>query len=211
MSSQPPVHRPLITRPLGDFILFGVTGIELALLFVLTPTFAPVDWIYVCSNLLVLVIALMRSSPQAQDRSIATAAAVIVSYTYTYAQVALLRWIPSDEVSAQVGLMLVIIGACFSLVSLLSLGRLFGVRPALRGLVTKGPYRAVRHPIYLAYMVSDIGYNVQGWNIGTLMLVAAGWISMIYRIRAEERVLSGHPDWANYTSRVRYRLVPGVW
>src|SRR5687768_17051078 len=44
-----------MSRRLGDVILFGVTAIELALLLALTPTFTLIDWIYVCSNLLVLV------------------------------------------------------------------------------------------------------------------------------------------------------------
>ena len=87
----------------------------------------------------------------------------------------------------------------------------FGVRPALRGLATRGPYRLVRHPLYLAYVIADIGYNLQEWSYATLMLVAAGWASMIYRIYAEERVLSRDPNWADYTARVRYRLVPGIW
>jgi len=43
-------------RP-GDFLLFGVTAAELALLLNLTPTFTAVDWIYVLQHLLVLLIA----------------------------------------------------------------------------------------------------------------------------------------------------------
>jgi protein-S-isoprenylcysteine O-methyltransferase Ste14 len=195
----------------ADFFLFAVTAVELWLLFVLTASFTVTDWIYVCSNLLVLVIALTRRPAQKQDRSIATGAAVIVCYTYPYAQVILLRRLPGYEAWAAGGLVLVIIGACLSLASLISLGRFFGVRPALRGLATRGTYRVVRHPLYLAYVLQDVGYNLQEWNVGTLILVAAGWASMIYRIQAEERVLSHNANWADYAARVRYRLLPGIW
>jgi len=195
----------------ADFLLFGVTAIELWLLLRLTPTFTLTDWIYVSSNLLVLVIALARRPAQVQDRSIAAVAAVIVSYAYPYAQVVILRRFPGHEAWPVEGLALVILGACGSLAGLLSLGRFFGVRPALRGVATRGLYRLVRHPLYLSYVIADIGYNLQEWNYGTIMLVAAGWASMIYRICAEERVLSRDANWADYTARVRYRLVPGIW
>ena len=212
MSDEPRAqHSGLRGRKPADFLLFAVTAAELAILCVLTPSFTLTDWIYVCSNLLVLALALMRRPAQAQDRSIAAGAAVIVSYTYTYAQVALLRWIPGHVAWPAGGLGLVIIGACLSLASLISLGRFFGVRPALRGLATRGPYGLVRHPLYLAYVLADIGYNLQEWNFATLMLVAAGWASMIYRIGAEERVLSHDTHWADYARRVRYRLFPGIW
>lgn len=212
MNNESPVQRGESgRRRFADFILFGVTALELAILFWLTPSFTLVDWIYVCSNLLVLGLALTRRPAQEQDRSIAAAIAVIVSYTYSYAQVALLRWVPGHEGWPGVGLILVIVGAGLSLLSLISLGRFFGVRPALRGLATRGPYRVVRHPLYLAYVFADVGYNLQEWNLGTLMLVAAGWASMLYRIHAEERVLSHNPDWADYARRVRYRLLPGIW
>lgn len=198
-------------RTFADFLLFGVTSAELALLFLLTPTFTPVDWIYIAQHLLVLGIALTRRPPAAQDHSLPSSAAVVVTYTYPYAQVAYLRWIPGEPGWPAGGLVLVTLAACLSMASLLSLGRWFGVRPALRGLATKGPYRLVRHPMYLAYVLGDVGYNLQEWNVGTALLVMAGWASLLYRIRAEERILSQHAGWPTYVAMVRYRLLPGLW
>ena len=198
-------------RRIGDFLLFGVTSAELALLFFLTPTFTFVDWIYVLQHLLVLGIALTRRPPEVYDHSLPASAAVIVAYAYPYAQVAYLRWVPGDTAWPAGGLLLVTLAACLSLASLLSLGRRFGVYPALRGLVTSGPYRLVRHPMYLAYVIADIGYNVQEWNFGTALLVVAGWASLIYRIRAEERILSQNAGWSAYAASVSYRLLPGIW
>jgi len=198
-------------RRFADFLLFGVTLVELALLFMLTPTFTAVDWIYVLQHLLVLGIALTRRAPAVQDRSLSSGAAVLVTYTYPYAQVVYLRWVPGEPGWPAGGLVLVTLAALVSLASLLSLGRRFGIRPAVRGLATKGPYGIVRHPMYLAYVVADIGYNLQEWNVGTVMLTMAGWGSLIYRVLAEERMLARHPGWPAYTSLVRYRLLPGLW
>lgn len=201
----------LSARSPADLLLFGVTVVELGILLWTTPAFGIADWIYVSQHLLVLAIALTRAAPRAQDRSPLSNAAVVVSYAYPYAQVIYIKWAPDEAVWPAGGLVLVTLGACLSCISLITLGRRFGIRPALRDLTTSGPYRIVRHPIYLSYVLADIGYNLQGWNVGTALMVLAGWASLIYRIRAEERILAQDAGWSRYTSRVRSRLLPGLW
>jgi protein-S-isoprenylcysteine O-methyltransferase Ste14 len=201
----------MFRRRFADLLLFCVTSTELVILFLLTPTFTITDWIYVLQHLIVLGIALTRFQPKVRDYSIASSMAVGVAYVYPYAQVIYLRWSPGHVASPAAGLVLVTLAAGLSLVSLLNMGRLFGVRPALRGLVTSGPYRFVRHPMYLSYILADIGYNLQEWNFVTLLLVLIGWTSLVYRVHAEERVLSQHAEWPAYVVLVRYRLFPGIW
>lgn len=90
------------------------------------------------------------------------------------------------------------------------LARSYGVVPADRGLVTRGPYALVRHPLYSAYLVGGLGYLLQSlsvWN-GLVDMVAVGW--QLVRIRAEERHLGG-PQYEAYRARVRWRLCPGLW
>jgi protein-S-isoprenylcysteine O-methyltransferase Ste14 len=198
-------------RRLGDFLLFCVTSTELVLLFFLTSTFTVADWVYVSQHLMVLGIALTRPPPEVQDRSLLSSTSVVVAYSYPYAQVAYLRWTPGNPAWPAGGMVLVTLAACLSFASLLSLGRCFGVWPAVRGLATRGAYRLVRHPMYLAYAIADVGYNLQEWNFGTALLVMAGWASLFYRIRAEERILSQDAGWSNYVASVRYRLFPGLW
>ena len=198
-------------RTFADVLLFGVTAAELALLYRLTETFSAVDWIYLSQHLLVLGIALVRRAPAAHDYSLPTSIAVAVSYAYPYAQVVLLGWVPGEMASPTAGLVLVTIAAFLRLASLLSLGRSFGIRPALRHLVVGGPYRFVRHPMYLSYVLADVGYNLKEWNLGTVLLVLAGWAALVYRIAAEERILAGDAGWVKYQALVRHRLLPGVW
>ncbi len=198
-------------RRFGDFILFGVTLVEMILLFLLTPTFTIVDWVYVLQHLLILGIALTRRPPDVWDHSLLSSAAVVIAYSYPYAQVVYLRWVPGEPVWPAAGLVLVALAAFLSLASLLSLGRRFGVFPALRGLVTSGPYRLVRHPMYLAYVIADVGYNLEEWNFGTALMVIAGWASLLYRIHAEEQILSQDAGWSDYKALVRHRLLPGFW
>lgn len=198
-------------RRFADLLLFGVTSAELVILFLLTPTFTITDWIYVLQHFIVLGIALTRPQPKVRDYSVASSMAVGIAYTYPYAQVIYLRWSPGHVAWPAAGLVLVTLAAGLSLVSLLAMGKFFGIRPALRSLVTNGPYRFVRHPMYLSYVLADIGYNLQEWNFVTLLLVIVGWASLLYRIDAEERVLSQHAKWPAYIALVRYRLLPGLW
>jgi protein-S-isoprenylcysteine O-methyltransferase Ste14 len=65
--------------------------------------------------------------------------------------------------------------------------------------------------MYLAYILSDIGYNLQEWSPVCALLAVAGWVSLVYRIHAEERVLAQDGRWRAYVAAVRYRLVPGLW
>ena len=201
----------LIGRRLADILLFGVTATELVVLLLLTPNFTIADWIYVLQHLMVLGIAFTRPRPKVRDYSILSSMAVAVSYAYPYAQVLYLRWSPGDEAWPEVGLVLITFAAVLSLVSLFTIRKSFGVRPALRGLVRSGPYRFVRHPIYLSYALADIGYNLEEWNFVTILLVLVGWASLVYRIYAEERVLSKDAEWPAYVSLVRYRFFPGLW
>jgi len=203
--------KDLSTRRLADVVLFAVTLAELIVLFRLVTEFTPVDWIYVVQHLVVLGIAFTRRAPAVQDHSLATSLAVAVACVYPYAQVICLHWLTGHVVWLEGGLVLVVLSACLSLASLLWLGTFFGFRPALRGLATTGPYGLVRHPMYLSYLISDIGYNLDEWNLGTGLIVLVGWASLIWRILAEERVLSQSDEWAAYVAATRYRLVPGIW
>jgi protein-S-isoprenylcysteine O-methyltransferase Ste14 len=202
---------PILERRLADLLLFCVTATALVFLFLLTPIFGIVGWLYVLQHLIVLGMALTRREPLATDSSVASNIAVGVAYVCPYAQVICLYWWPGKLAWPAEGLVLVTLAAVLSIVCLVTLGKRFGVRPALRSLVTGGPYRLVRHPLYLSYVIAAIGFNLQVWNLATLLLALLGWAAMVYRIRAEERVLSRNAGWAAYIGLVRYRLVPGVW
>ena len=201
----------ILQRRFADLLLFCVTAAALIVLFLLTPSFGIVGRLYVLQHFLILGLALTRSKPLTADHSVPSNIAVGVAYLCPYAQVICLYWWPGKVAWPEGGLVLVTLAAVFSVVCLLTLGSRFGVRPALRGLVTRGPYRVVRHPLYLSYVIAHIGFSLQVWNVATLLLALLGWAAMVCRIRAEERVLSGDPGWASYVGLVRYRLIPGLW
>ncbi|ANB75362.1 isoprenylcysteine carboxyl methyltransferase [Paraburkholderia phytofirmans OLGA172] len=92
-----------------------------------------------------------------------------------------------------------------------SLGRSFGLLPANRGVIVAGPYRVVRHPLYLGYLVTDIGFLVANFGVRNVVVLVVQWTLQIVRIVREEQLLSNDATYREYMSRVRYRLVHGVF
>jgi len=103
-----------------------------------------------------------------------------------------------------VGLLVVIAGK-------MSLGRSFGLIPANRGIVSTGLYRVVRHPIYLGYLITHIAFiasNPIPWNIS---LLATTDIALLLRAICEEKTLAQDDEYRAYQSRVRWRVLPGIF
>lgn len=115
--------------------------------------------------------------------------------------------------SAETGLVLagelIAVAACaWLLVSVLALGRCFGVLPEVRGLVTAGPYRVVRHPVYLGELGACAGLLVAApsfWNAGVAALFVG---AQAIRMRLEESALADEfPEYAAYAAATP-RIVP---
>ncbi len=97
------------------------------------------------------------------------------------------------------------------LLAILSLNRSFGIAPAHRGLVSRGAYRVVRHPLYAAEMFTVGGYCLGYASIWNAAVWAAFAIGQLLRIRGEEALLCADPEYRAYQVQVPWRLVPGVW
>ena len=102
-------------------------------------------------------------------------------------------------------------GAVAAAYTLAALGRSFGLVAANRGVKTGGPYAFVRHPLYLCYVATDLGYVLENPALRNGLLLALSWLCQVIRIRTEEDCLRADPTYLNYCERVRYRLVPLVW
>ncbi len=78
--------------------------------------------------------------------------------------------------------------------------------------IDAGPYGVVRHPIYSFAILLYAGTALTFLNGWTLLF--AGGIAAAYVIKArlEDRMLGASlPGYADYSRRVKYRLLPGIW
>lgn len=176
---------------------------------VLTWVLAARDAVTVAFSALVVVLFVVRRRPMRQQ-SPALAAPVAVTGTF------LLIALPSGGLPPQshalqlASSVLAASGVAFALWALAWLGRCFGVRPAVRGLVTTGPYRWVRHPVYLGEITFGLGWALDRWSWPAACLFVALWCLQYARASMEEQMLSAaFPTYAQY-AKTTPRLLPRV-
>ncbi|MBN1916151.1 hypothetical protein JW796_04155 [Candidatus Dojkabacteria bacterium] len=80
-----------------------------------------------------------------------------------------------------------------------------------RGIVSKGPYKFIRHP---AYISKNIAWWIEGFMRG---LSLAGLVSLLgwniiyyFRAKTEEDHLLTDPDYKKYIKKVKWMFIPGV-
>ena len=75
-----------------------------------------------------------------------------------------------------------------------------------------GPYRIVRHPGYAGNIPPLLGIVLALSSVWTLIPAAVALIIMVIRTALEDQALQEElPGYREYTRRVRYRLIPGVY
>lgn len=125
-------------------------------------------------------------------------------------------WAPLPGWTALPGIVLFVAGSALSTWTLLvnthaeSTVRIQSDRA--HAVVQSGPYRLVRHPMYLGTL---IGLPAAALMLGsTWALLPAALITALFVWRAareDDALLRELPGYTDYATRVRYRLLPGVW
>jgi len=110
-----------------------------------------------------------------------------------------------------VGQVLQLVAFGLQILAVLSLNRSFGLLPAHRGVKSDGLYRWVRHPLYHAYLLANLGYLANNMSLQNFLVLAVGTSFQIVRILQEESLLLEYPAYERYTRATRWRLLPTIW
>jgi protein-S-isoprenylcysteine O-methyltransferase Ste14 len=136
------------------------------------------------------------------------------------AAIAAVRLVPAAGTSADAvawaGLGLLWCGIALRLWSFLALGRYFTFivqTAADQPVITRGPYRVIRHPSYTGILLAVTGLGLVTRNWLALAVIIIGVTGcLVFRIRIEERALLGSSgdSYRSYAADHK-RLIPFVW
>jgi protein-S-isoprenylcysteine O-methyltransferase Ste14 len=167
---------------------------------------AAVEVLLIAQNAVLILFFLIRRAPKTVSWNPWD---VVSAFLGTFA--GLLFWPAPTLHPRPAGLLFEAAGCILTIYSNLSLGRSWGVLPANRTVQTRGMYRFLRHPVYASYQVFAAGYifnNPAPYNLAVAVL---SLLCQVLRIKGEEKVLSQDSAYREYSSRVRFRLLPFIW
>ena len=122
---------------------------------------------------------------------------------------------PEIEWLRWAGLAVFLLGWCMMLWSVRELGRhysIFVTRQTEHRLVRTGPYTAIRHPIYLGFIVWMLGFALvfRSWGGAFVWLLAV--VGAVRKLRREERYLNDEfPQTYGAYSENTWRLIPYIY
>jgi protein-S-isoprenylcysteine O-methyltransferase Ste14 len=104
-----------------------------------------------------------------------------------------------------------LIGIIMMLVTIRHLGSSFSLVPQVRSVVQTGPYRWIKHPLYLSEEIAIVGVVLQHLTTMAVVVMILHIAVQVWRIFYEEDLLRRTcPEYSSYEAS-RWRLIPYVW
>jgi protein-S-isoprenylcysteine O-methyltransferase Ste14 len=164
----------------------------------------------ICFLGLLSVLFLIRLEPIKKAKGILPRAMAIAGTFF----VALVTFFPRANLSMTqtvIASLLSLVGTGISVFVLAHLGRSFSLMAEARRLVTTGPYRIVRHPLYIFEAMASCGLLLQFLSVYTVVIFIAFGLLQFQRMKNEEEILEkAFPEYQAYRLKTA-RLIPGIY
>lgn len=160
---------------------------------------------------LIISVYFFRTSARATTRSLTTKIialfACVVPFIFAFFSGAA----EAGAAMLTISNLLMVAGMVFALAALGTLGKSFSIIPQARKLVVGGPYRLVRHPVYLGEITGVLGLTLAGVSIAKILIFLLLVGCQVYRAIQEEKLLAdSFPEYADYASKTA-RFIPGLY
>ncbi|WP_189347833.1 MULTISPECIES: isoprenylcysteine carboxylmethyltransferase family protein [unclassified Mesorhizobium] len=172
-------------------------------------------WILLIVYLTIQAAGVKRDTRPHLLQSFALLFAVIVAFLLPHLRAfAFVNFAPVGPALAGIGVVVTLAGMAFLVWARQSLGRNWSQTVSAKQdheLVTSGPYRYVRHPMYTGGMVAGIGSAIVVGGGFIFLLILLGSL-FLWRVGAEDRLLAVQfpNEFPAYARRTK-ALIPFVW
>ena len=195
-----------IAIDIGERLFVVLLAVPFVAAFLSAIRFHPMFILLALSEMPGVIFVLIRRPGEISVR----ASSVFVAFAGT-ALPLLIRPSGASLVPSVVSSAVMLFGLSLSLLSKLYLNRSFGLIAANRGVKVGGPYQIVRHPMYLGYIINQVGFLTASFSLANLSIYLLAWTLQIARVREEEGMLQRDPAYRQFAERVRSRLIPRVY
>jgi protein-S-isoprenylcysteine O-methyltransferase Ste14 len=203
--------KPLTTRHWSDWVGTAAFTAMAVGLWRQSPEFGVLLLPGLIQELLIAVSFLVRGRARAAAPSWASRAVAYVNSFLVMIFILVVgkvqpEWLrpTPNEALRFAGAILWLAAAVICLWPLWYLRRSFSLEPEARTLVTSGPYRLARHPIYTVYLLINAGILLRHLTLPLALVLAAWVVLLLIRVRYEEGVLmAAFPEYTEYRRRVR--------
>jgi protein-S-isoprenylcysteine O-methyltransferase Ste14 len=211
------VYDVLIAAPLILFYGFSLAGLgpQFAVALRLKPFWVSALQLLSLASFafyLALIIALIfvRRLPVAKSKTIWPRALAILGSTALFL-LPLLRPAMLSPPMVAISAVLAGGGTIAELWILIWLRHAFSLMPEARALLTRGPYHRIRHPLYLAGLITSLGAMLHFEQPWAGIVILVNFAFQLLRMHFEEQVLtSAFPEYADYAAQTS-RLIPGIY
>jgi protein-S-isoprenylcysteine O-methyltransferase Ste14 len=172
-------------------------------------TFNYIEISFILQNIILTTVVIVRIPHKTVDTNIFHQLIALFAF---FSGVAFMGQTPTtDATLARISVTVIFISNIIGMITLLNLGRSFGILIARRQVKINGAYSLIRHPMYFSDILLRVGFLISHTNPFTIIMFALSSGCYVYRALLEEKHLGKNRDYQDYMKRVHYRFIPFVF